>query len=143
MGNVDELKSERFIKEMGSLGIKFVDRETASKIIETRTPEGKFITINDGFIIAIDNENGEAWTEEYKTKNAALCWLSGTIPANTAYKLDKISEKENEEGLTVSRLVYMLRQINGFWEVKKENGMPVEKITIEVDNEGKPYVKIC
>jgi hypothetical protein len=130
------------IEQLLKNSIGMVDNETADKIIETRKPKGSFITIEDDKIIAISNESGDAFTEEFQNMDVACQWLHGDLDTEEAYKLDKQINTE-KESLTVSRLVYMLRQINGFWEVKKENGMPVERITIELDNEGKPYVKIC
>ncbi|WP_342578382.1 hypothetical protein [Psychrobacillus sp. FSL K6-2843] len=54
-----------------------ITKEKADTIIETLEPKGKFL-MKDGLVwVAIDNECGEAFTEEFKTFQSALKWLSG------------------------------------------------------------------
>jgi len=132
------------LKNLIKHGVQIVDKETAHKIIETRKPLGAFVTINDEMIIAIDNTAGDAWTEDFNTKEAATMWITGEVDTEQAYEIDsKLSEVAEREGLIVGELTALLIQVNHNLEVKKENGMPVEKITIEIDNEGNKYLKIC
>lgn len=37
---------------------------------------GKYIATSDGAVIAVDNEQGQAYTEEFKTFSQALRWLN-------------------------------------------------------------------
>jgi hypothetical protein len=52
-------------------------KEQASEVIETRTPTGLFYTKENGLFIGIDNSSGDAWTEEFKTKESCFKWLRG------------------------------------------------------------------
>jgi len=132
------------LKNLIKHAVQIVDKETSHKIIETRKPRGSFVTIDDNKIIAIENEAGDAFVEEFDTEEAAVMWITGEVDTEQAYSIDKeLIEAEEKEDIAVSKLIHILRQVNGFWKVRKENGMPIEKITIEINNEGKPYVKIC
>lgn len=48
-----------------------------SAIIETREPRGLFFAPDNqsGNYVAVDNKNGEAWTEEFPTERKAIKWL--------------------------------------------------------------------
>lgn len=48
-----------------------------SEIIETRKPLGLFLAhdYQSGKFVAVDNKNGEAWTEEFPTERTAINWL--------------------------------------------------------------------
>jgi hypothetical protein len=48
-----------------------------SAIIETREPRGLFFAPDNqsGKYVAVDNRNGEAWTEEFPTERRAIKWL--------------------------------------------------------------------
>ena len=37
---------------------------------------GKYLATSDGVVIAVDNEQGEAYTEEFKTIGQAIRWLN-------------------------------------------------------------------
>lgn len=50
--------------------VKKVTPEEATNIIETRQPLGKFYCIEQGTYIGIDNEDGEAWTEDFRSLSA-------------------------------------------------------------------------
>lgn len=58
--------------------IKYITRKEASAIIETRNPRGLFYETDNGFYVGIDNSNGDAWVEEFKTKEECFNWLRGT-----------------------------------------------------------------
>lgn len=46
-------------------------------IIEFRTPYGKYWTeVTPGQFVAVDNTNGDAWTEEFDDKEIAIDWLN-------------------------------------------------------------------
>lgn len=54
-----------------------ITKEEASEIIETRIPIGRFYLIENGLYIGIDNETGDAWTEQFKTIEECFRWLYG------------------------------------------------------------------
>jgi len=63
--------------------VKKVTSEEATIIIETRKPLGLFYTIEKGskgnIYIGIDNDYGDAWTEEFKNLNSCKRWLRGYV----------------------------------------------------------------
>lgn len=67
------------------LDYKIISREYANRILdspgEKYEPYGKFLVEEtiDGEAVwtAIDNSTGEAFTEEFKTRHAAVRWLHG------------------------------------------------------------------
>ncbi len=46
-------------------------------IIRTRNPRGCFWQKDGELYIGIDNTTGDAWTEEFKSKEDCLAWLKG------------------------------------------------------------------
>ena len=53
-------------------------QDVANSIIEFRKPQGLFLLepkINGDKYVAIDNLNGDAWTEEFYDKKYAVLWL--------------------------------------------------------------------
>lgn len=132
------------LKNLIKHGIQIIDNETADKIIETRTPRGSFVTIEGEMIVAIENEAGDAFVENFKTEEAAVLWITSEVDTEQAYEIDrKLTEAEERGNLTVKGLTILLSGVNEGLEVKRENGMPVEIITIEMNNSGMPYVMIC
>lgn len=61
----------------GSNFYKVVSSKEATEIIECRYPEGYFMTQEGGRFVGIDNSYGEAWTEEFKSKERCIRWLAG------------------------------------------------------------------
>jgi hypothetical protein len=55
--------------------IKKVVIEEAERIIETREPLGLFYCIENGRYVGIDNQYGDAWTEDFKSLGACKRWL--------------------------------------------------------------------
>lgn len=53
-----------------------VSRAESYSIIETRKPLGLFLILENETWVGIDNSEGEAWVEEFKTKRTALHWLT-------------------------------------------------------------------
>jgi len=50
----------------------------AEIIIERREPKGLFIRrVGKGQYVGIDNRTGDAWTEDFTTRNECLDWLLG------------------------------------------------------------------
>ena len=47
----------------------------ARKIIALRGRKGLFWTLENGRYIGIDNRDGNAWTEEFNTREACERWL--------------------------------------------------------------------
>ncbi len=61
--------------------IKKVTPEEATAIIETRKPRGLFYTIDQTgtgkkVYVGIDNQSGDAWTEDFKSLGACKRWLT-------------------------------------------------------------------
>lgn len=57
--------------------MKEITRQEARAIIETRNPSGKFWLKENGKYTGIDNETGDAWTEEFDTEEEFFAWLNG------------------------------------------------------------------
>lgn len=49
----------------------------ARSIIETRKPLGRFFLLDNDLYVGIDNSSGDAWVEEFETKEKCLSWLRG------------------------------------------------------------------
>ena len=58
-------------------GIQKVGCRTAWSIIETREPKGEFCCTEDGKYVGIDNQTGDAWTEEFDSEIDCIRWLTG------------------------------------------------------------------
>lgn len=56
-------------------GIREISKKEALEVIETRKPLGEFYVKENNCYVAIDNLDGDAWTEEFETKEEALKWL--------------------------------------------------------------------
>lgn len=52
-----------------------VDEATMKRIIETRQPEGLFLCVSGDKITAVDNQTGDAWTEDFPNLVSAWEWL--------------------------------------------------------------------
>ena len=57
--------------------IKIVMPEKAAKVIDSRKPMGQFLVLNKDAYTAIDNSNGEAWTEDFRNLKNCLMFLNG------------------------------------------------------------------
>jgi hypothetical protein len=57
--------------------LKEITQEEAEQIIETREPLGQFFKIENDLYIGIDNQTGNAWTEEFKSREDCFRWLYG------------------------------------------------------------------
>ena len=55
--------------------VKEITREEAKEIIENRMPFGCFWLQEGAQFIGIDNQSGDAWTEEFTSKGACIGWL--------------------------------------------------------------------
>ena len=56
-----------------------VDNLQALQIIDTGKPLGKYWTKSKGLYIAIDNNCGDSWVEEFESKSIMMAWLSTCI----------------------------------------------------------------
>ena len=56
--------------------IMYISENKAERIIETRDPLGKFICLDCQTWVAIDNQTGDAWTEQFKSMLEAENWLN-------------------------------------------------------------------
>lgn len=65
-------------------GIQRVCQEYARQIIETRETLGKFYTFENGIYTGIDNESGEAWTEDFSSYEECMKWLKGEPSVDAA-----------------------------------------------------------
>ena len=82
----NDMKVERFIDVLEHLGyrveivdndgIRKVSPEYANQIIESREPKGQFWTEENGKFIGIDNSDGDAWCEEFSSKERCFAWLN-------------------------------------------------------------------
>ena len=54
----------------------------------TKSNRNLYIAKDGDKYIAIDNTNGDCWTEEFKSLYVANCWLMDTMDTEEAYKVD-------------------------------------------------------
>ena len=61
-------------------------------------PLGRFLAEDDGIWVAVDNECGCAWTEEFTNKTVALNWLCTSMydSVERAHEIDDRTTKTNE-----------------------------------------------
>jgi len=57
--------------------IQNVDSKTIAEVIETRQPLGLFLCREGQIWVAVDNSEGDAWTEDFRCKFRAVQWLKG------------------------------------------------------------------
>ena len=70
-----------------------ISKEKACEIIIEGVPLGKFIVIyEDKVTFAIDNQTGDAWTENFESEKEAIDWLN----QNNDEKLILESLKKNK-----------------------------------------------
>lgn len=81
------------------MGIRQITQEEAFKIIETREPIGIFYEVDrDGDVfVGIDNSTGEAWVEEFETKEECLDWLRGNTEGTSEEKEDYLTELQRKQ----------------------------------------------
>lgn len=54
-----------------------INQEQAEAIIFNRLPLGIFYLREGNKYVGIDNQSGDAWTEEFETESACKKWLEG------------------------------------------------------------------
>ena len=59
----------------GSVEVQRISVKRLGDVIVRRVPLGLFLTREGRRWVAVDNSTGDAWTEEFYRKRAALCWL--------------------------------------------------------------------
>jgi hypothetical protein len=61
-------------------------------------PLGRFLAEDDGIWVAVDNECGCAWTEEFYNKTVALNWLCTSMYGDTerAHEVDRATTARNK-----------------------------------------------
>lgn len=83
--------------------IKTVSLAKAASIIETRQPRGLFVTIEDDVFTAIDNNEGEAWTEDFEDVRDCIAWLIDedyrTSEDDEDYSISEDAFRREERGL--------------------------------------------
>ena len=57
--------------------LKEVSEKELNSIIDRREPAGRFYCKKGWTWVAVDNEYGEAWTEDFPSLDAAMAWLAG------------------------------------------------------------------
>ncbi|URZ05922.1 hypothetical protein [Clostridium felsineum] len=94
----NQIKSLRNIKTnfenllLNVFGIKSISTNTTIEIIRARKPKGKFLEFRkDGGFTAVDNSDGDAWTEDFETIEEAFRYLQGE-------DLDDIQQNKNYKG---------------------------------------------
>ena len=60
---------------MGSFEIRVVSSAALGDVILTRLPLGLFLTREARCWVAVDNSDGNAWTEKFRSKRKAKRWL--------------------------------------------------------------------
>lgn len=60
--------------------IEVITNSQASEIINTRSPRGKFLVIEKGIFVGIDNQTGDAWTEDFTDLKRCIKYLNGENP---------------------------------------------------------------
>ena len=55
--------------------IEIVTQQAANGIIENRYPYGLFVQADGAKVIGIDNQDGNAWVDEFDTLQECLDWL--------------------------------------------------------------------
>ena len=71
-------------------GIQRVCQEYAKQVIEARVPTGKFYTFAEGVYTGIDNESGEAWTEDFESYEECMKWLRGESAVDANGELHEV-----------------------------------------------------
>ena len=71
------------------------------------SPIGAFLGVENGVYVAIDNETGDAWTEEFYSKTVALNWLlfnkygsvedAHDVDLRTKSRMDNVRLKKRRE----------------------------------------------
>lgn len=59
-----------------------ISQQEATAIIDTREPKGLFLFDTGIEVIGIDNETGDAWTEEFPDRVECMKWLIGDREAS-------------------------------------------------------------
>lgn len=57
--------------------IREVTIEELHSIIVAYAPQGRFYAQDGDAWVAVDNQTGDAWTEEFRTQREAIAWLNG------------------------------------------------------------------
>lgn len=105
-----------------------VSVDKLKEIIETRQPLGMFYAVDTGLYTAVDNRTGDAWTEDFITKERCLAWLlqdnkpsqnkrlTITIPDQDTFRKYRMpAEIEyHTDGKTVQGIRYRYRFPNGY-----------------------------
>lgn len=60
---------------MANFEIRVTGPAALRDVILTRLPYGLFLTWEAHCWVAVDNTNGSAWTEEFRSKRKAMHWL--------------------------------------------------------------------
>jgi len=88
---IRDRKRETWAKENG---VEKINKEKAQEIWnsspsgkEDYKPKGKFYYIDGKTIIGIDNDRGEAWTEEFKHWDAFKLWITTQMTVEEAEKI--------------------------------------------------------
>ena len=59
--------------------IQIVSLDRLWEILRQSIPRGYFLAKENHVWIAVDNSTGETWTEEFRCKCQASCWLRGNF----------------------------------------------------------------
>lgn len=85
-----------------------ITNEIAIKIMDTRKPRGTFYTVElNGTYVGIDNTDGEAWTEDFKTFEECIEWLD-----------DKAAKGKAKRRLDANTMLEDVRRIIKGWSDK-------------------------
>lgn len=65
-------------------GVKKITAAEAAQVIDTRKPIGRFYLTEGRTIVGIDNTAGDAWTEEFKSFETFLLWITTQMTTEEA-----------------------------------------------------------
>lgn len=78
--------NDKLMIGINGIEIKEVSEEFLNKLFNTSNSKNSFkyspiglFYVQKGFVIAVDNSTGDAWTEQFDTLKNAIAWLSGEI----------------------------------------------------------------
>ncbi|EKN67863.1 hypothetical protein P9E76_01615 [Schinkia azotoformans] len=57
------------------MGINEITKDEANEIMDKYSPRGLYYFFDNGLYIGIDNSSGDAWVEEFKSKQECIDWL--------------------------------------------------------------------
>ena len=107
-----------------SKDIQIISGKEASDILYDRSHSNKGLFLVDGWYqwTAIDNSTGDAWTEDFKNREAAEKWLHKELEADKAHTLDEQLSLASYTKTAHSSGIHPLDDLNAESSVAKKEG---------------------